>query len=413
MALQHPTMGVLILPTLISYGKLLARIAIGLHKRPELIAHLTARNTSEEGEGRVSLPERAANLIRECFTACLNAESVTRGKPVGKQHGIYALANLCLKILFQCKKTSSASTIFENVSKRSPLLSEYPRSQRVTYLYYLGRWYFEQGVFNRGQLALQKAYDESPVAPQVIKQRRLILVYLITTNIILGRFPSQTLLQRPEAEGLAGRFLPLCRAIAKGDLYTFRKYLDFDGPYAAWFLHFKILLQLRNRCEVLVWRSLVRRVFILSGDKAETASSAKAAPIVDLQDVLHAFRYLEAKISPSQSRPYTDPDFDGIDEEEFANEDVDMLPGELEIESIMSSLRFQGLLNGFLSHARFKFAIKESRSKGGPLAAGFPIPWQVFKPEADHDVPGWKTSTSTVQLGGIINLAGAQPAGGN
>ena len=99
---------------------MLARLAIGLDKRPDLIAQLSTPTTaaaimdeaSSGGGGKETLPERAANIIRQAFVTCLNDRSspgaatgmtttTNSGKPEGKKSGIYTIANLCLKILFQ------------------------------------------------------------------------------------------------------------------------------------------------------------------------------------------------------------------------------------------------------------------------------------------------------------------------
>jgi hypothetical protein len=49
------------LPTIISYSKVFAKVAVGLDKQPELIQHLLEENTSEEGR-RESLPERKSHV---------------------------------------------------------------------------------------------------------------------------------------------------------------------------------------------------------------------------------------------------------------------------------------------------------------------------------------------------------------
>ena len=226
------------MPTVIAYSRVLARLAIGLDKRPELIAHLTKQSSDDSGV-RETLPERAANILRQAFVTCLNdrtgtASGVRDGKPDGKKVGIYTIANLCLKILFQCRKTRNAEQIFSNIYNQSPPLSIYPRPERITYLYYLGRFLFSNNHFYRAQNALQAAYDQCP--PHRLKQRRLILIYLVASNIILGRFPSQPLYSQPEAAGFLERFAPLCRCIARGDLATFRRLTDTKNEHAAWFL---------------------------------------------------------------------------------------------------------------------------------------------------------------------------------
>lgn len=400
------------------YSQTLSRLAIGLDKKPELISHLS-KQAAEDGEGRETLPERAANIVRQAFVTCLNDRSGTGtgqrdGQPEGKKAGIYVIANLCLKILFQCKKTRNAEQIFVNIYNQSPPLSLYPKSQRVTYLYYLGRFLFSTNHFYRAQLALQAAYEQCH--PSCIKQRRLILVYLLASNVILGRFPSQRLLVRPEAGGLDGIFVPLCRAIAKGDLGTLHRLLDDGAEYAGWLRKYRILLQLRNRCEVLAWRSLARKVFLINGSAYDPNS--RRAPTFSLEDLLAALKLVDNGDPSSRiatTPTYIDPDLDGADElvaEALA-------PDMLEVESIVSSLIDQGLVNAFISHRQLRCAIIGAKKKGA-LAAGFPNIWQTIKSRYDDEVPGWKRNSphggggaaqQRFGPGMVVNLSGAKPVG--
>lgn len=435
LALSSP-MGLVVLPTVVSLSRTLARLAIGLDKRPELIQHLSRRESTvggEEGAERVTLVEGSANTIREAFSKCLsersgNASGVdSNGRPEGRRIGIYMTANLCLKLFFQCRKLRSAEQVFGNIYSQSPPLSLFPASQRVTFLYYLGRYHFANNHFFRAQNALQGAYDQCHV--QALRQRRLILIYLIAANVILGRFPSSRLLQRPEASGLQEKFGPLCRAIVRGDLASFRQYLDMDGGNADWFLSKRILLQLSNRCETLVWRSFARRTFVLFGFQGDVAN--KKAPTLSLQDMRHLAIFLEKKAlglidkapklngltdgqfgAVTQPRGYTDPDLlDVVDPA------PPLLPTMEVVESIVASLVEQDLLHGFISHSQQRFAI--TGVKGAlPVEVGFPGVWDVTSARADGEVPGWVREKKKIPAYGgkfgpgmVVNLSGARPAG--
>ena len=407
----------------------------------------------------MTLVESSANVIREAFKKCLSERSGPpsgidgNGKPEGRRIGIYLMANLCLKLFFHCRKLRSAEQIFGNIYQQSPPLGLFPAAQRVTFLYYLGRYLFANNHFYRAHLALQAAYDQCHA--QCISQRRLILLYLITSNIILGRFPSPQLLRRPEAAGFAERFQPVCAAIAKGDLASFRKYMDLDAQNenAEWFLQKRILLQLSNRCEILVWRSLARRTFTLSGSQGAVTSQGdvtrKAAPTLPLQDVLTLATFLEKRVlgiaeeaprtngltnghtsterahtnaifvfpkaqtsppreaDPEAAHGYIDPDLaDVVDPE------PPLLPNMEIIESIIASLIEQGLLHGFISHAQHRFAItgvKDAR----PVQVGFPRVWDVISAKADKEVPGWVKERKAPAFGPgmVVNLSGARPVG--
>ena len=453
------SIGVTVLPTVVSLSRTLARLAIGLDKRPELIEHLIRRESVVESEAteRVTLVESSANVIREAFKKCLSERSGppsgidSNGKPEGRRIGIYLMANLCLKLFFYCRKLRSAEQIFGNIYQQSPPLGLFPAAQRVTFLYYLGRYFFANNHFYRAQLALQAAYDQCHA--QCISQRRLILIYLTTSNIILGRFPSSQLLQQPEAAGLAEKFQPICTAIAKGDLASFRKYMDLDAPNAEWFLRKRILLQITNRCEILIWRSLARRTFVLSGSQGAVTSQGdvtrKAAPTLSLQDMLTLATLLEKRIlglgedtpnpngltnghtrternhtnaifvfpraqtpSPQEEDAgvpygYVDPDLADVVEPEpplLTNMEI--------IESVIASLIEQGLLHGFISHAQHRFAItgvKDAR----PVQVGFPRVWDVISARANEEVPGWVKERKAPAFGPgmVVNLSGARPVG--
>jgi hypothetical protein len=100
-------MGVIVLPTVLYLSKTLAKLAMGLDRRPELIAHLLQKEAADDREDvteKVTLVEKSANVVREAFIKCLTDRSSStgmHGKPEGKRVGIYLMANLCLKLLFQ------------------------------------------------------------------------------------------------------------------------------------------------------------------------------------------------------------------------------------------------------------------------------------------------------------------------
>ena len=446
--LGDTTFGFIILANVVSLGKLLARFSIGLDQSPELVSELrkdfSARTTSDVRE-KLMLIEDAANILREAFIKCLSDRSGPSGAgrhalPHGKRTGIYRIGNLCLKLLFHCGKVSSATTMFMSLDAQSPLLSHYPASQRVTYLYYLGRYFFANNHFYRAQLALQAAYDQCHA--QAVKNRRLILTYLIASNICLGRFPSSKLLLRRESTELAKHYLPLCRIIASGHLARFHQYLSLNGAHGQWFLRKRLLLQLRNRCELLVWRSLVRRVFVEVGYPGGEDNKTPFLRLSLLQaaarSALQPDRQLEASLPSTMSasklpflvdRTTISPDFDfGTEDTEIADVDFAGMqeaaaakgfdlksgtyrepaehrkrpsttnsrpeskedrPSMEEVECVMAALIQQDLIFGFLTHSNPRFAIPGAKTRG-PVAVGFPSVWSVIEARKQgHEVPGW------------------------
>jgi hypothetical protein len=163
----------------------------------------------------------------------------------------------------------------------------------VTYLYYLGRYLFGSGRFFPAQKALWEAYMKCHV--NCMKQKRRILIYLISCNIIMGRFPSMQLLQKPEARGLYDIFVPLCRLIRSGDYLSFREYFKLGTPIAQWYLKLGMLYQMRNRCELLVWRSLIRKVFLHGGFHGDPTAQRSPPPMLHLSKLEAAVRFIQAR----------------------------------------------------------------------------------------------------------------------
>lgn len=331
--------------------------------------------------------------------------------------------------------------MFTNISNVGPALSLYPASQRVTYLYYLGRFYFDCNHFTRAHSCLEEAYRQCPVRFQ--KHRRLIVTYWIPTNLLLARFPSQALLQRPEAAHLGQIFLPICSAIRTGN------FIDFYGAMAThqpWLWDKGLYLTLLYRLRPLLWRSFTRRTFMLTYT-APTAgdgigSAARAAPILDLADVATTASYVQKRLegyylaanpAPQQPPPAPrgrPPHINALFMRAVTNNNAaaaaqqqlvappggprrlrpseglvcgNMAVDGAAVEGLVAPLVAAGLLNGFVAHSQRKFAIAGTKQSGGdPVAAGWPNPHQTVVQrlaEADADdgepvpdvweVPAW------------------------
>lgn len=442
------------IPIVLSFSRTLAAVATNLDRNPSLAqsSGLPASQGTDGAPGKVGFVEDAANVLRDAFIKCLagspGVQRTSRPSSDDKRVGIYLTANSCLKLLIQCHKLRNAQQMFSSIDAQSPPLSYYPAAQRVTYLYFLGRYHFANNHFRRAQKVLQTAYEQCH--REAIKHRRLILTYLIATNLCMGRFPSSALLARPEATEIAGRFLPLCRIMRSGDLGGFDHYLDLESESGQWFLNRSILLQLRDRCEIIVWRSLIRRTFLLSGYKGEE----KKIPFLRLQYVRHAAAWTLSRhnvrrvtnngfessangIRTGVEEAYIDPEFADLDAainetgfdletgqyiDEYIGQHVrsadeaggPQRPAMNEVESVVLSLIQQGLLRGFALHTNPRFAIPGSQKAGGPMRAGFPEVWSVIhSQDSGEAVPGWVEEGNIDSSGGgrVVRIFGARPAG--
>ena len=309
--------------------------------------------------------------------------------------------------------------IFVNIDAISPPLSLYPAAQRVTFLYYLGRFNFANHHYLRAASLLEEAYFQTPTA--LTSHRTNILTYLIPANILIGRFPSQTLLSRPEAQPLTPVFLPICQAIRSGNFIQFQQHL---ANHETWLFEKGLLLTLSNRLRPLLWRALSRKTFMLTYVPPTDASSRKAATL-DLAHLLTVATYVQCRLEgwlpanpntagrishanpllmkavsnnvqdPGNSTLVPPP---GGPKKLRPNEGLIWGNAQVtpeDVEMTVATLIQSGLLHGFVAHGQGRFAIIGAKAKGSPVLAGWPNVWETIrerKYEDDFnpdDVPGW------------------------
>ncbi|EFY93443.1 PCI domain-containing protein [Metarhizium acridum CQMa 102] len=386
-AFAHPTYGAMLLQASMSFSVTLARFTLQLNRRPDLTRRI--RSVDEDSGGK-SVAESSAEIIQKIFTTCLTDRSVGR-VPEGKKVGVYMFANLVLKLLFA----------------------------RVTFLYYLGRFNFSNQHYQRAALCLEQAYLQTP--PPLVSHRTNILTYLIPCNILLGRFPSGALMQRPEAATLKSVFVPLCEAVRVGNFIQFQHHLS---THETWLFEKGLLLALTHRLRPLLWRSLARKTFVFTYVPPADASSRKAATL-DISHLHAAAVYVQRRLEgwlhyhPSaRGRPSSQANplfMRAVTNNVQESAETTLVPpprgptklrpnegliwGNAEItlddvEMVVATLVQQGLMHGFVAHGQARFAIIGAKAKG-PVVAGWPVVWQAIQErryEGDFDineVPGW------------------------
>jgi nuclear mRNA export protein PCID2/THP1 len=339
-----------------------------------------------------------------------------------------------------------ANQLFTNISTNSFPLRLYPASQRVTYLYYLGRFNLTNNHFHRAAVCLEQAYLETP--PQLVSHRKRILTYLIPSSLFMGRLPTNALLRRPEAESLAPIFIPIATSIRTGNFVLFQHSL---AANESWLLDKGLLIPFTHRLRPFLWRSLARRVFLLTyvpSFQIQEDSSSRKAAVLDLSDLHTAAIFQQhllegyvlapsptavpgplpnlRAVAPSDVSPMFLKAVRNSAAEAKAGADhgVASIPSTLvapaggprrlrpneglvwgnaevtmgDVEMAVLSLVDCGLLHGYVAHSAGKFAIQGGKSKGGPLAAGWPSVAQAIRErtylngqEVDwENVPGWK-----------------------
>lgn len=451
-------MGVTLLQTCLSLSESMSRLVIGLTSQPELMAKI--RDGSADNDPDKSLVELTAETIQKIFTSCLGDRTSGRfAPPKGKKTHVYIFANLTLRLLFavchispylakepaanttQCGKSRFAVQMFTNLSASGPALSLYPASQRVTFLYNLGRFYFDFDHFYRAHMCLEEAYRQCP--PTFQKHRRQILTFWIPSNLLLGRFPSIALLQRPEAAGFYDIFVPICAAVRAGNFLAFQAAMAHNRD---WLWAKGLYVTLFTRLKQLVWRSFTRRIFLLTWQQDQTGGGemVNKAAVLSLEHVVTAAQYvqklLEGYVAQRPPAPRAPPShvsriyLRAVSNSTSGAEPQQLLAParprrlmpmeglvfgnkrpELEtVEPIVANLVYAGFLNGFIARQSGRFAVEGAKKAGGnAVRAGWPPAWQCVMerfredyevavqrydagegepPGEMDDVPGWVRS---------------------
>ncbi|KAG5519586.1 hypothetical protein PMAC_001741 [Pneumocystis sp. 'macacae'] len=244
--------------------------------------------------------------------------------PDSKKAAALYIANLLLRLYFKLNQTRLCQTISANITSSGIEFSSYPISERIEFSYYLGRYNLYQQQISRARGHLLFAFDNCLSISY--KNKRLILIYLTTASIILGIFPSSELLSK---YNLSQYFSPIISSLIKGDHRRFSEHIN-DNFMRSWLLKKHIFLIIRDHCEILLWRSLFRRSFLITRDPSQKP------PRIKLKDLLIAAKWAK-------------------------NDDTYDL---LDVECVCISLLDQNYLQAYILHASKLLVLKRDDTHG-------------------------------------------------
>lgn len=317
------------------------------------------------------------------------------------------------------------ATIHSNIKTASipSYLYLYPKSEQCAYNYYHGRHYFYADQFVNALSTLERAY--ALARPRDHQQRKMIVRYMIAAAIILGKFPSDALLARSECAGLGDMFLPICHAIRLGDFRGFRRALGDEGPDSSrkqFWIRTELYLTLKLRCQILLWRGLVRRAFLLTRSE-QTGMRKKGPPTLDMRHILvlagflHGPKRVDNPLFLGEGFHHdedSDTDSDlGDDETSYYGLRIEMV----DVECAIISLLDQGFIKGYIAR----------QSSGPVLVLGksdaFPPVAELYREERyteedvmESDYEGGPFGAHMAPAGGsgggnVVRLSGVKPIG--
>jgi len=236
--------------------------------------------------------------LRTYFKTCVGDRSALEHS---KKKAVLLIVNNLFKSFFELNTIHLCNNLISTVEGSGfPSLNEYPISELVTYKFYSGQLSAFSGEYIEAQKSLSLAFQRCPVSHT--KNKRLILLYLIPVEMLLGRLPKPELLKKYSLT----QFLDVVNAVKTGNMGEFNRGIDANEEF---FVQKGIYLLL-EKVRILTYRNLFKRIYIVQG-KSDKISIDKCLAI---------FKWMKI-------------DTDGD-----------------EIECILANLIYNGMIKGYLSH---------------------------------------------------------------
>ncbi|KAG2386280.1 hypothetical protein C9374_002726 [Naegleria lovaniensis] len=276
--------------------KLMKFLSSALYRAAVKAADAQEGGTGDSEDSHQLGPLSAAAMTLQTALAASNRDrtNIEESKKWASLH----ITNTLIRFYFKLNNLDLCSKYI-----RSAVLNDlnYPLSELVTFRFFSARVAILQSKFVKAKEDLE--YALTYCHEDYTKNKKMIIRYLASVNLMLGKYPTQTLCEKYDLM----EFMELSKACRTGDLRTYRRCLaenmNFfinDGTY--------LILE---KIKVVVYRNLLRRVYCYKEKSAR----------IPIPTFLAALKFVE-----------DDP------------MDLD------EAECILSNLIFSGFVRGYISH---------------------------------------------------------------
>lgn len=251
--------------------------------------------------------ERACECLMQLFRIC--ATDTRSSYRNSKRVGMICIINQLFKIYFRINKLHLCKPLIRALDNAN-VFHQCTLAQKVTYNYYLG----VKTLFDLRILEAEKLLDFvfANCHPNSRKNMKLTLIFLIPIKMLLGRMPSQQLLDKYDLRQFAG----IKKALVTGRVGDLDKAIEAQSDFLWRYGIYLIIERLRP----IALRNLFKKV-------AKCANSH----LVDLEMILNAVRMVQ--------------------------------PGDIKIEEVhcmLSNLIYEGRIKGYLSIGHQKLVLSKT-----------------------------------------------------
>ncbi|SAM83329.1 related to CSN12-COP9 signalosome (CSN) subunit [Ustilago bromivora] len=204
--------------------------------------------------------EECARQLNKAFTACIADRNVDVQD--SRKWGTYEIVGMVFKTYFRLKSVSLCRNILRAISAAVlPDLELFPKSQQVTFRYYVGVLAFLNEEYDKaeGQLsAALRMCNNKAVGNQV-----MILTYLIPIKLVKGSLPYPALLDTKRQPYIARKlaaYTPFISALRQGDVKSFDLALK-DPIIERWLVNKGTFIAMERARDVTL-RTLLKHIWL-------------------------------------------------------------------------------------------------------------------------------------------------------
>ncbi|XP_031337933.1 PCI domain-containing protein 2 [Photinus pyralis] len=262
------------------------------------------RNNVNDKPGEIL--ERAAESLLGCFRIC--AADNRSSEEDTKRIGMLTLVNQLFKVYFRINKLHLCKPLIRAIES-SPFKESFALSEQITYRYFVGRKAMFDSDYKAADDYLTYAFENCHRSS--IKNKRLILIYLVPVKMLLGYIPSKQVLEKYDVT----QFWELVQAVCQGNLRLFDDIMD---KHETFFIKCGIYL-IVEKLKIIAYRNLFRKVYLIL--------NTHQIPVEALQSALAL----------------------------LGQDDVDLD----ETECIVANLIFEGKIKGYISRQHRKVVVSK------------------------------------------------------
>ncbi|CAL5193455.1 unnamed protein product [Lathyrus oleraceus] len=284
------------------------------------------RVLAEKADRQLASNGKSPEKLKGAGSLLMKVFGILAGKGAKRVGALYVTCQL-FKIYFKLGTVHLCRSVIRSIeTARIFDFEEFPKRDKVTYMYYTGRL----EVFNENFPAADHklSYALKHCNPQHEANIRMILKYLIPVKLSIGILPNHRLLEKYNLLEYGN----IVQALKRGDPRLLRRALQ---DHEDWFLRSGVYLVL-EKIELQVFQRLVKKIYIIQKQR-----DPSRAHQVKLEVIVKALKWLEIDM------------------------DVD------EVECIMAMLIFKNLVKGYFAH-KSKVAVL-SKQDPFPKLNGKPV----------------------------------------